>query len=81
MEEFELENAYCGNRFDRRCLEWMSQIGVSLLILIFAMYQLLDEKQSTELTMVWLSILNTIVGIHLPTPKIGYPTRFNKPKK
>lgn len=59
----------CGLIVDKRILLFISQFSISLLIIVFSMYQLhIDD--SCERQQIYLNLITLMVGIFLPSPQV-----------
>lgn len=65
--EFEHKNLWkcCGYTFDKRLLEYCTQMLIILIALIFCMYEIIADHNS-ETSTVWISLISAIVGNFLP---------------
>ena len=59
----------CCFRLDRRAAMFFSQLFISLLVMVFCLYQLLT-KSSCETDALYSGLLTLILGVYLPQPKI-----------
>ena len=69
-KQFERKTYYktcCGSRLDKRALQFFSQLTISLIVMIFSLYQLHREKDKE----IYLSLLTMIVGIYVEAPRIN----------
>jgi len=68
-KEFQRKTYYktcCGSRLDKRALQFFSQLTISLIVIIFSLYQLYREKN----TEIYLSLLTMIIGIYTDAPRL-----------
>lgn len=70
-KESEINNIYncLGRSFDRRCLTYISQLAISLIIIVFSIYKLShigcdDDKD------IYLMLLSSVIGILMPAPSL-----------
>ena len=56
----------CGSRLDKRALQFFSQLTISLIVMIFSLYQLYRETN----TDIYLSLLTMIIGIYTEAPRL-----------
>ena len=57
----------CGSRLDKRALQFFSQLTISLIVMIFSLYQLHKEKN----TEIYLSLLTMILGLYVDAPRLN----------
>ncbi len=55
-----------GNNIDKRAVKFFSQLTISLIVIIFSLYQLYREKN----TDIYLSLLTMILGIFIDAPRL-----------
>jgi hypothetical protein len=55
---------------DRRAVIFFSQLSISISIIIFCMMQLWIHHDDCDKNQLYTGILMTIVGVHLPQPKM-----------
>ena len=60
----------CGMMVDKRVIIFFSQLSISISIIIFCMTQLWIHHEDCDKNQLYTGILMTIVGVHLPQPKI-----------
>jgi len=60
----------CGMLIDRRAVIFFSQLAISISIIIFCMTQLWIHHDDCDKNQLYTGILMTIVGVHLPQPKM-----------
>ena len=65
----EKENFWiCGKkRYDRRCISYIVQTAVTVIVMLFAMTMIILTNSHDESRVVWITILSTIVGNAMPT--------------
>lgn len=56
----------CGMILDRRSVQFFSQLTISLIVIIFSLYQLHKEKN----TDIYLSLLTMILGVYVEAPRL-----------
>jgi hypothetical protein len=56
----------CGCNLDKRAVKFFSQLTISLIVVVFSLYQLHNEKN----TDIYLSLLTMILGLFIDAPKI-----------
>lgn len=52
---------------DKELLKYLSQIGFSLIITIFAIYQIIVLDEDIDKSM-YFSLISLVVGVYLPSP-------------
>ena len=57
----------CGSRLDKRAVQFFSQLTISLIVIIFSLYQLHREKN----TEIYLSLLTMIIGLYTEAPRLN----------
>jgi hypothetical protein len=57
----------CGSRLDKRAVQFFSQLTISLIVIIFSLYQLYREKN----TEIYLSLLTMIIGLYTEAPRLN----------
>jgi len=60
----------CCLQVDRRAVIFFSQLTISISIIIFCMTQLWIHHEDCDKNQLYTGILMTIVGVHLPQPKM-----------
>jgi hypothetical protein len=55
-----------GSKIDKRCVQFFSQLTISLIVIIFSLYQLYRETN----TDIYLSLLTMIIGIYTEAPRL-----------
>jgi hypothetical protein len=72
IENKEMENNWmCMSRkFDKRCINYISQISIGLVVIFFSMYKLSTSKDCNEQS-VYFSLLSGTVGFFMPSPSIS----------
>ena len=60
----------CCLQVDRRAVIFFSQLTISISIIIFCMTQLWIHHDDCDKNQLYTGILMTIVGVHLPQPKM-----------
>jgi len=60
----------CCLQVDRRAVIFFSQLSISISIIIFCMTQLWIHHEDCDKNQLYTGILMTIVGVHLPQPKM-----------
>ena len=55
-----------GSRLDKRAVKFFSQLSISLIVIIFSLYQLYKEKN----TDIYLSLLTMILGLFIDAPRL-----------
>jgi hypothetical protein len=65
------ENTYksCCLTSDKRALQFFSQFTISVGVLLFSMYKLINSAECEE-TQVYIGLITMIIGIYLPNPKM-----------
>jgi hypothetical protein len=70
-KESEINNIYncCGESYDRRCLSFVTQVLIGLMVIIFCIVQLctLEAHEDKE---IYLILLSSTVAIFMPSPRI-----------
>lgn len=56
-----------GTVVDKELLKYLSQIGFSLIITIFAIYQIIVLDEDIDKSM-YFSLISLVVGVYLPSP-------------
>jgi hypothetical protein len=56
-----------GTTVNREMLKYISQIGFSLIIIIFAIYQIIVLDEDIDKSM-YFSLISLVVGVYLPAP-------------
>jgi hypothetical protein len=56
----------CGCNLDKRAVKFFSQLTISLIVVIFSLYQLHKEKN----TDIYLSLLTMILGVYVEAPRL-----------
>jgi len=56
----------CCFDLDRRAVKFFSQLSISLIVVIFSLYQLHKEKN----TDIYLSLLTMILGVYVEAPRL-----------
>jgi hypothetical protein len=56
----------CCFDLDRRAVKFFSQLSISLIVIIFSLYQLHKEKN----TEIYLSLLTMILGVYVEAPRL-----------
>jgi len=56
----------CCFELDRRAVKFFSQLTISLIVVIFSLYQLYKEKN----TDIYLSLLTMILGVYVEAPRL-----------
>ncbi len=57
----------CGSRLDKRAVQFFSQLTISLIVIIFSLYQLHNDKN----TDIYLSLLTMIIGTWVEAPRLN----------
>lgn len=52
---------------NKELLKYLSQIGFSLIIIIFAIYQIIVLDEDIDKSM-YFSLISLVVGVYLPSP-------------
>ena len=55
-----------GNRIDKRAVKFFSQLSISLIVVIFSLFQLHNDKN----TEIYLSLLTMILGVYVEAPRL-----------
>tara|TARA_R110000803_G_scaffold172626_1_gene235467 strand:+ start:210 stop:482 length:273 start_codon:yes stop_codon:yes gene_type:complete len=55
-----------GSKIDKRAVKFFSQLTISLIVIIFSLYQLYRETN----TDIYLSLLTMILGIFIDAPRL-----------
>jgi len=55
-----------GNRIDKRAVKFFSQLSISLIVVIFSLYQLHNDKN----TEIYLSLLTMVLGVYIEAPRL-----------
>jgi len=55
-----------GSRLDKRAVKFFSQLTISLIVIIFSLYQLYKETN----TDIYLSLLTMILGLYVDAPRL-----------
>lgn len=61
-------NSKDGTEISRSCMTYALTSTISLIVLIFAMYQLAFDSEEDSLTPLWISLVSSIGSLHLPSP-------------
>ena len=71
-EIIENENTYqsCCLRVDKRALSFFSSLAVSLIVLLFSIYQLINKNKCEDIQ-IYISLITMVVGIFLPQPNLN----------
>lgn len=56
----------CGCNLDKRAVKFFSQLTISLIVVIFSLYQLHNDKN----TDIYLSLLTMILGVYVEAPRL-----------
>ena len=56
-----------GSKIDKRAVQFFSQLTISLIIIIFSLYQLHNEKNIE----IYLSLLTMILGTWIEAPRLN----------
>ena len=56
-----------GTKLDKRAVQFFSQLTISLIVIIFSLYQLHEEKN----TEIYLSLLTMILGVYVEAPRLN----------
>ena len=56
----------CGCNLDKRAVKFFSQLTISLIVVIFSLYQLHKDKN----TEIYLSLLTMILGVYVEAPRL-----------
>jgi hypothetical protein len=56
----------CCFELDRRAVKFFSQLTISLIVIIFSLYQLYRDKN----TDIYLSLLTMIMGVYVEAPRL-----------
>lgn len=66
--QFEQENVWKCNKcfLDKRCFQYIAQLGVTIITLLFCMIMIINKHEDDDIT-IWVSIISTIVGNFMPT--------------
>ena len=56
----------CGCNLDKRSVKFFSQLTISLIVVIFSLYQLHKDKN----TEIYLSLLTMILGVYVEAPRL-----------
>lgn len=73
IEEIDEDNIWrscSGCRLDRRATVFFSQLFISVVVICFCIYQLVNSK-SCERDSLYSGILTMVIGIFIPSPRIG----------
>ncbi len=54
----------CGKEIDSRLVQYMGSLAISLICLVFCVYQLTAGEDSS----VYISIITMILGVYMPSP-------------
>jgi len=67
----ETENTYksCCLTSDKRALQFFSQFTISVCILLFSMYMLINAEECSE-SQVYIGLITMIIGVYIPQPSI-----------
>ncbi len=57
----------CGSNLDKRAVQFFSQLTISLIVIIFSLYQLHNDKN----TDIYLSLLTMIIGTWVEAPRLN----------
>tara|TARA_B110000211_G_scaffold186403_1_gene211587 strand:+ start:197 stop:436 length:240 start_codon:yes stop_codon:yes gene_type:complete len=57
-----------GTVVDKELLKYLSQIGFSLIILFFSIYQIISLDDDIDKSM-YFSLISLVVGVYLPSPE------------
>ena len=57
----------CGSKLDKRAVQFFSQLTISLMVMIFSLYQLHREKDKE----IYLSLLTMILGVYVEAPRLN----------
>ncbi len=71
MEIEQKEGFYesCCLKVDKAAVQFFSQLGIMISIMMFCIYQLVNEENCGSHT-TYLSLLTTLIGILIPAPKM-----------
>ena len=56
---------------DRRCVKFLAQLSITLLMMIFSMYKIIESDECSSDKQVFSSILTMCLSIWLPAPTIS----------
>ena len=65
-----------GTEVSRSCLTYTLTSVISIVVLVFSLYQLGSDTEEDSLTPLWISLVSSIGALHVPSP-LQFPT----PKK
>lgn len=68
-EKYENTWESCCIKLDKRATLFFSQLSISLLVIVFSLYQLLHSS-TCEKDQLYSGILTLILGVYLPQPKM-----------
>lgn len=66
------ENTYksCCITSDKRALAFFSQFTISIMIMLFSFYKLINSDRCED-TQVYIGLITMIIGVYLPNPKMN----------
>ena len=56
----------CKGKVDKRAVRFFSQLTISIIVMIFSLYQLYRDKN----TDIYLSLLTMIIGVFIEAPRL-----------
>ena len=71
-ELIDTENTYksCCISSDKRALAFFSQFTISLMVMLFSFYKLINSDRCED-TQVYIGLITMIIGVYLPAPKMN----------
>lgn len=61
-------NSEDGTEISRSCLTYSLTSIISIVVLVFSLYQLGSDEEEDSLTPLWISLVSSIGSLHVPSP-------------
>jgi hypothetical protein len=59
---------------DRRAAIYFTQLFISLIVICFCLYMLLNHPEDCNKESTYIGLLTLVIGVHLPNPKFSKNT-------